>query len=61
MESGFRPFGSAEDDYKKHLVGDPKSTILQIAISVVLGSSAFLAFCVSSRLSKEIGYTDVLD
>jgi hypothetical protein len=47
MGSGFRPFGSAEDDYKKHIVGDPKSTILQIAISVVLGLSAFIAFCVS--------------
>jgi hypothetical protein len=37
---------SAEDDYKSHIVGDDKSTILQIAISATLGISAFIAFCV---------------
>jgi hypothetical protein len=45
MES-FAHITSPEDDYKHRIVGDDKSTILQIAISATLGISAFIAFCV---------------
>jgi hypothetical protein len=33
--------------YRDQIVGNPKDTILQIAISVSVGLIAFLAFCVS--------------
>lgn len=45
MDSSFHIFDS-EDDYRKHIVGDPKDTVYQIIISAVFGLGAFLAFCV---------------
>ncbi|KIW01347.1 uncharacterized protein PV09_07119 [Verruconis gallopava] len=38
--------GDSDDSYGKRIVGEPKDTVLQIGISVVLGSIAFLAFCI---------------
>ncbi|KAF2405310.1 DUF221-domain-containing protein [Trichodelitschia bisporula] len=35
-----------DDGYRKRIVGDPKDTIVQIAISGALGLGAFVAFCI---------------
>jgi hypothetical protein len=40
-------FRTLEDDgYRKRIVGEPKDTVFQIIISLSIGVSAFLTFCV---------------
>ncbi|KAF2433451.1 DUF221-domain-containing protein [Tothia fuscella] len=48
MEYRYHAFNSSdnEDRYKKWIIGDPKDTALQIAISLGLGSLAFITFCI---------------
>jgi hypothetical protein len=37
---------SSDDDYRHHIIGENKDTVLQLSISLALGLGAFLTFCV---------------
>ncbi|KAF2671282.1 DUF221-domain-containing protein [Microthyrium microscopicum] len=37
---------SDDDNYRKRIIGDPKDTVFQILLSLLIGTSAFLGFCV---------------
>lgn len=38
-----------DDEWRRRIAGSPKDTFYQLGISLILGVSAFAAFCVSRR------------